>query len=119
MLVRVEEVYAVLRSKRPMRPASDVALALLTRLFGPIGHRRNVSRGTSSYFRKRAGVLRRTGDGRPRRGSKDRHHRSTEDPGSRAHLVHPRRRCLADAARREAEGRENKIASRSLRLSRG
>lgn len=63
MLVRVEEVYVVLRSERPMRPARDVALALLDEAL-------RTNKGTAATFERNeqllheaAGVLRRTGDG--------------------------------------------------------
>ena len=63
VLVRVEEVYAVLRSERPLRPARDVALAMLEEALksnsgtpGTVEHR-------GQLLQDAAGVLRETGDG--------------------------------------------------------
>lgn len=63
VLVRVEEVYAVLRSERPLRPARDVALAMLEEALrtnsgtsGLVGHR-------GELLRDATGALRGTGDG--------------------------------------------------------
>ena len=51
MLVRVEDVYEVLRSKRPIRPARDVALAMLERAL-------SLNAGTPHILNAKAGIIR-------------------------------------------------------------
>lgn len=63
VLVRVEEVYAVLRSERPMRPARDIALALLEKALQSNSGTPAMFETNGQLLQEAAGVLRRTGDG--------------------------------------------------------
>lgn len=63
VLVRVEEVYAVLRSERPMRPARDIALALLEKALQSNSGTPATFERNGQLLQEATGVLRRTGDG--------------------------------------------------------
>ncbi len=63
MLVRVEDVYAVLRSERPIRPARDVALAMLERALDLTTGSPAMGTIKVDLIKDAHGILRRTGDG--------------------------------------------------------
>lgn len=110
VLVRVEEVYAVLRSERPMRPARDVALALLDEALRTDSGTPAAFEGNGQLFHEAAGVLRRTGDGDRSVGRRTGTAGSAEDPEAE-----PISLVRADDALRMLRGEtpkaeENKIA---------
>jgi hypothetical protein len=51
VLIRIDEVYAVLRSQRPMRPARDIALAMLDDAIGSVS-------GTTPLVERKLAFLR-------------------------------------------------------------
>ncbi|AWN50370.1 hypothetical protein DK412_00350 [Methylobacterium sp. 17Sr1-1] len=110
VLVRVEEVYAVLRPERPMRPARYVALALLDEAF-------RTNSGTAATFERNeqllqeaAGVLRRTGDGDRSVGRRTDTAGSTEDPEAEPILFVRADDALRMLRGEKPKGEENKIA---------
>jgi integrase len=62
VLVRVEDVYAVLRSERPIRPARDVALAMLERALDLTSGSPAMGALKADLIKDAHGILRRTGD---------------------------------------------------------
>lgn len=71
MLVRVEDVYAILRSERPIRPARDVALAMLERALDLTSGSPGLGALKTDLLRDAHGILRRTGDGDASVGGRD------------------------------------------------
>lgn len=62
VLVRVEDVYEVLRSERPLRPARDVAMALLEQALATNEGTPASSETRDRLLREARGAMRRTGD---------------------------------------------------------
>lgn len=71
VLVRVEDVYAVLRSERPIRPARDVALAMLERALDLTTGSPAMGTIKVDLIKDAHGILRRTGDGDASVGRRD------------------------------------------------
>lgn len=63
VLVRVEDVYAILRSNKPIRPARDVALAMLERALDMTSGSPAMGDVKAGFIEDAHGILRNTGDG--------------------------------------------------------
>jgi integrase len=63
VLVRVEDVYEVLRSKRPIRPARDVALAMLERALSHASGSPDTQNVKAGFLRNAHDILEPMGDG--------------------------------------------------------
>ncbi len=57
VLIRIDEVYAVLRSQRPMRPASEIALAMLDDAIGSVSGTPPLGGQKLSLLRDARGVI--------------------------------------------------------------
>jgi len=57
VLIRIDEVYAVLRSQRPMRPARDIALAMLDDAIGSVSGRPLLVERRLAFLRDVRGVF--------------------------------------------------------------
>ncbi|CAA2140044.1 Tyrosine recombinase XerC (plasmid) [Methylobacterium bullatum] len=104
MLVRVEDVYAILRSQQPIRPARDVALAMLERALDMTSGSPAMGAIKADFIKDAQGILRRTGDGDLVVGRRDHEPRS---PG--VDNVDPRTALELLRAEKPA-GIENRIA---------
>ena len=57
VLIRIDEVYAVLRSQRPMRPAREIALAMLDDAIGRVSGTSGLAASRQDFMRDGRGVI--------------------------------------------------------------